>query len=93
MTEREAWLNGWQRRGTYVYIGPGQHCAGCGRTLGLTTVVFEDDYESPAELPNWPFEETSCPVCGDRDPWTGKLQAFESVSERKPNLPGKLGRE
>lgn len=60
---RESWLNGWFRNGATVLMGTGVHCAGCGRTLGITCVVISENYVFPEKKPDWSFEEVDCPVC------------------------------
>lgn len=63
MSDREKWLNGWERNHTGVLIGTGIHCAGCGKTRGVICVVFEEGYQPPKMWPDWPFDEESCPLC------------------------------
>jgi hypothetical protein len=68
VTDREKWLNGWERTGDTVAYGNGLHCAGCGRCHGVFTVDLSglpDGYVSPPE-PLWPFNEDDCPVCGKK---------------------------
>lgn len=60
---RELWLNGWYRHGNTVLIGTGVHCAGCGKFHGGTCVAFSDDWAAPEKLPDWPYNEESCPLC------------------------------
>jgi hypothetical protein len=62
---REHWLNGWHRRGDSVLIGTGTHCAGCGKFLGVTCVIF-DGSPLPEKPPDFPFEEATCPLCACR---------------------------
>jgi hypothetical protein len=61
MVEREVWLNGWRRNGDTVLIQTEVHCAGCG--LGLGVVCAMPNFNPPPSLPNWPFDEETCPVC------------------------------
>jgi len=63
MSNREHWLNGWPRIGTSVLIGTGVHCVGCGVFHGVTCVAFEEDWQPPEKMPDWPFEQDSCPIC------------------------------
>lgn len=67
MANREDWLNGWPRIGDTVLVGNGVHCAGCGLSMGVTTVAFAKDWEPPTERPTWPFDEATCPICGWRN--------------------------
>lgn len=59
------WLNGWPRigSGTSVLIGTELHCVCCGRSQGITTVAFPEDWEPPGPDPVWPFGELDCPLC------------------------------
>ncbi len=59
----EAWLNGWHRSGTRVLIDASNHCAGCGKDLGCCFAVYADGYVRPEKMPDWPFEESNCPIC------------------------------
>lgn len=59
---REKWLNGWDRNGWEVLIGTGVHCAGCGWFVGLATIAITGDEKWPDKLPDWPFEEATCPL-------------------------------
>jgi hypothetical protein len=69
MTDRLEWLHGWPRFGNNsVLLGAGIHCAGCGRSQGVTSVVIDPDYAYPDRQPDWPFPEESCPVCLMPDP-------------------------
>lgn len=63
MSDREKWLNGWPRMGSSVLIGSAVHCAGCGAYGGITCVVIPDDWQDPEKLPDWPFEQSQCPIC------------------------------
>ena len=61
---RTDWLHGWSRLGnSAMLMGTGVHCVGCGKFYGITSVVFDDDWEEPSLEPEWPFDEDSCPVC------------------------------
>jgi hypothetical protein len=60
---RERWLNGWPRNETAVFIGTGVHCIGCGADCGVTCVGFEEGWKAPEKMPEWPFEQDSCPIC------------------------------
>lgn len=58
------WLNGWERSSlTQVWMGAGPNCIGCGRSLGVACVVFDENYSPPEKDPDWPFPMTSCPIC------------------------------
>lgn len=63
MSNREHWLNGWPRIGFSVLIGSGVHCIGCGTFHGVTCVAIPEDWQPPEKMPDWPFEQDSCPVC------------------------------
>jgi hypothetical protein len=64
-TDRERWLNGWHRHGDSILIGTGYHCAGCGKFLGLGCVALDGE-PWPEKLPDFPFEEATCPLCENR---------------------------
>lgn len=56
------WLNGWPRLNVRtVLMGTEVRCVCCGRTHGITCVVFEPDWEPPGPEPEWPFTEADCP--------------------------------
>lgn len=78
-SSREKWLNGWSRKGETVLIGCGIHCAGCGRSFGITTVMFEDDYVRPEKDPDWPFEESTCPVCQQEENHHARMETEARV--------------
>ncbi len=62
--DRMEWLKGWPRMGpAAVLIGTGVHCLGCGDLRGITSVVIDEHWTPPAELPSWPFRVGDCPVC------------------------------
>lgn len=62
------WLNGWARHDlTTLLMGSGVHCIGCGRLLGVISVVFTADWSPPPE-PAWPFRPMECPVCSNDAP-------------------------
>jgi hypothetical protein len=61
---REHWLNGWHRQGDAVLLG-GVHCAGCGKFVGTTCIAL-DGGPLPEKLPDFPFEEATCPLCAYR---------------------------
>lgn len=86
MENREHWLNGWYREGSFVLIGNVIRCAGCGRAGGITTVVIEDieNYQPPEKYPDWPFPENDCPVCWMVDE---PEETEETVIDRLANLP------
>lgn len=66
MSDRLDWLHGWPRlgdNGTSVLIGTGVYCVGCGKSRGVTTVAFPEDWQPPGPDPDWPFPEDACPVC------------------------------
>lgn len=63
---REKWLNGWCRMGSEVLVGTSVHCAGCGKDHGTACVAF-DGSPLPDKSPDWPFEESTCPLCEMRD--------------------------
>ena len=79
MSNRETWLNGWYRNGSTVLIGPGVHCAGCGRSFGVTCVAFSEGYVAPEKDPDWPFDEETCPLC-----------ATQAVDTKSPSLDERL---
>jgi hypothetical protein len=83
MTDREAWLNGWPRHddADTVLIGSGVHCAGCGHFMGITTVAIEAGYVAPTKLPDWPFNESSCPLCAMR-PRLWEPEPVDRLAER-----------
>lgn len=62
MTTRETWLNGWTRSDGTVIVGTGSHCAGCGKSLGLISLALTGDEKWPDKIPDWPFDETTCPL-------------------------------
>lgn len=77
----EAWLNGWYRVGASVFIGTGVHCAGCGKFNGIGCVAIDPNAKWPETMPDWPFNEASCPLCtwrenppSPRDPLTERLE-------------------
>lgn len=48
------------------------YCRGCGRLLGIASVVIDpdDDYSDIPPLPEtWPHPVEGCPVCAERDQW------------------------
>jgi hypothetical protein len=60
------WLNGWPRLGndgSAVLMGTAVHCIGCGRFLGITTVVFPEGWQPPGPDPIWPLSQDDCPIC------------------------------
>jgi hypothetical protein len=59
---REDWLHGWTRQGRTVLVGVVVRCAGCGRYQGAATVAYPKDWTPPGPVPDWPFEEETCPV-------------------------------
>lgn len=63
--DREHWLNGWRRHGDSVLMGTAYHCAGCGKFLGLGCVALDGE-PWPEKLPDFPFEEATCPLCAHR---------------------------
>lgn len=68
---RETWLNGWRRTGRTVLVGNGIRCAGCGKSRGVATVLFDPDATHPDRDPVWPFDQEDCPICAEhRDPPT-----------------------
>ena len=80
----EAWLNGWTRRGTKVYIGNSLHCAGCGTHHGTFTIIITgDEPPSPERYPDWPFPRDTCPVHNQARP-APPLTAAERVAARGP---------
>ena len=62
------WLNGWPSidDGRAVLMGTEVRCVCCGRSRGLTTVAFPDDWEPPGAEPAWPFSQDDCPLCEAR---------------------------
>ncbi len=87
---REKWLNGWPRfpnNGRIILIGAGAHCIGCGKFQGIACVAFSDDYVPPEKLPDYPFEEITCPICILDVPETkeDKLTARLLALQRKQN--------
>jgi len=61
---REAWLNGWPKLNNCAVLLVGSvHCIGCGKFHGVVTVALDENSSFPDERPDWPFEESSCPVC------------------------------
>ena len=60
---REHWLNDWPRSGISVLIGTNVCCAGCGTTKGLTCIAIDENCVYPEQLPDWPFEQDTCPIC------------------------------
>lgn len=90
MTGRERWLNGWPRTGNGVLIGAGVHCAGCGAFHGLTTVAVDEDWTPPSKMPDWPFEQGTCPVHNQpqqppapRDTLTERLIAMKERMDKR----------
>lgn len=81
---RENWLNGWHRSGDSVLIGTGWHCAGCGKFLGLGCVAL-DDQPWPEKLPDFPFEEATCPLCEYRQA-PNPPTAVDKLTERLERL-------
>jgi hypothetical protein len=82
-TNREHWLNGWHRQGDAVLLG-GVHCAGCGKFVGTTCIALDDD-PLPEKMPDFPFEEATCPLCAYRrmpDP----PDAVDKLTERLERL-------
>ena len=66
MFSREHWLHGWPRIGDDgAFVSGSVVCIGCGKTIAVCTSVVND--YSPEKDPDWPFEETGCPVCALRD--------------------------
>lgn len=65
MTDR-AWLHGWPLIGKQVLVGTGIYCAGCGKDQGVATVGFDEaQWQQPG--PDWPFDESDCPVHNPED--------------------------
>lgn len=58
---REIWLKGLKREIDQVMVYPTICCAGCGAALGEFSYV--PGVESSVPKPDWPFNETDCPVC------------------------------
>lgn len=58
---REIWLKGLKREIDQVMVYPTICCAGCGAALGA--VGYVPGVESSVPKPDWPFNETDCPVC------------------------------
>jgi hypothetical protein len=89
---REHWLNGWRRIGDSVLIGSGYRCAGCGKFTGLGCVALGDPQSWPEKMPDFPFEEATCPLCACRrspgpvDKLTERLERL-----RKRDLKEKSG--
>ena len=61
----DRWLNGWKLDGDTVLHGNATRCAGCGKVLGIVTVIVK--VETPKAEPDWPFDGGSCPVCNARN--------------------------
>lgn len=59
----EEWLNGWPRMGSTVLVGSTVHCAGCGKDYGAACVAIDENWVCPEKAPDWPFNETDCPLC------------------------------
>ena len=81
MSERQKWLNGWPQVGNSVLIGSGVHCAACGRSYGITCIAIPLDYITPEKLPDWPFNEETCPVCANLE---DKLEKAWPRGKRRP---------
>ena len=77
MEGREYWLNGWKRDGDGVFIGMKRHCIGCGRNRGVVPVGHVPKAELPTLMPDWPFEEGSCPICNLRGGEIGYMTVEE----------------
>jgi len=41
-------------------------CAGCGRLLGVFSVVVTGEEEAEGVIESFPFDENDCPVCTNR---------------------------
>ena len=75
------WLHGWYVLGDSVLVGTMAHCAGCGREMGLATVVFSETM--PDKDPDWPFEKDNCPVCYWREKWHEDTALREAARLRR----------
>lgn len=60
-----SWLHDWpvMEGSSHVLVGTGVHCIGCGQLVGVTTVVFPEEWKPPGPDPDWPFKGADCPVC------------------------------
>lgn len=86
--DRLAWLHGWPWRGGLdVEMGSGVHCIGCGRMLGVFTVVLPENWQRPGSQPDWPFPEDRCPVCLCRDAYNEKLSGETWPRGQSRGLP------
>jgi hypothetical protein len=70
--DREAWLNGWPRNGTCVFVHGNLHCAGCGNHIGSPGYPYPKGFVVPDRDPDWPFNPDSCPIC-EPEEFRGKM--------------------
>lgn len=87
----EAWLNGWYRVGAFVFIGTGVHCAGCGKFNGIGCVAIDPNSKWPEAMPDWPFNEASCPLCTWRENPPAPRDLLAERAERLAKARGEGG--
>lgn len=66
----------------HAFIGSAAYCSGCGKGMGVFSVIIPENWIAPPE-PQWPYKEGECPVCSLRD----EVWAFRGKMPDGPPQP------
>jgi hypothetical protein len=101
MSNREKWLNGWTHSGGAVLLGSALLCVGCGKYYGTTCFCPSEGASMPDKDPDWPFNESSCPLCkafekadiipGQLERIPDSMLRMELIRRKKLNRTGEKG--